>query len=106
MYITLHQIYILNCINLLVGTDIIFRSLGENILLGTIAFCISDHWRKLLVGTLGRNSLSMHWAEISLRQHRLNSTAEFPLFDPDARLPGKTGSILCFSMVIKAVAIA
>ena len=82
----------LNCTNLLVGT-ISFRSLGENILVGTFAFLHSDHWADI--------SLSVHWAEISLCQHRLIEQLNSPCSIQMHGCPGKTGSILCFSMVIK-----
>jgi len=102
MYITLHQIYILNCINLLVGT-ISLRSLGENTLVGTLAFLHSDHWAENpLSAHRAEISSSVHWAEISLRQHRLVEQLKSRCSIQMHGCPGKTGSILCFSMVIKS----
>ena len=44
--------------------------------------------------------LSVHWAEISLRQHRLTEQLNSPCLIQMHGCPGKTGSILCFSRPI------
>ena len=44
--------------------------------------------------------LSVHWAEISLRQHRLIEQLSSPCWVQTHGCPGKTGSILCFSRPI------
>ena len=96
----------LSCTSLLVGT-ISLRSLGENTLVGTIAFLHSDHWAEISLSAYWADiSLSVHWAETSLRQHRLIEQLNSPSSIQMHGCPGKRAAFCASQWLSKSATIA